>query len=60
VRLYIKMANSNKSTMEADVRDLANAYSLLASVLDEMGRFKEALVADKQALELMSSVPASF
>lgn len=68
IRLYISTMEDSvqdeKNCLMKDgivrIRDLSNAYSLLASILDERGRSVDASEADNRALKLMATVPETF
>lgn len=68
IRLYIStmedcVQDEKNCLMKDDIvriRDLSNAYSLLASILDERGRSVDASEADNRALKLMATVPETF
>jgi hypothetical protein len=54
MRDYIELVTEYMEKEDSSsIRDVANAYSLLATVQNELGRRSEAVLCDKKALELM-------
>lgn len=55
VRQYVILIQKTTSDPTLIAKDLSNAYSLLAAILEETGRSEEALEADRLALETISA-----